>query len=188
MSTDNENNIKVSINEEYDRVLSNPDGLIMSDGLAERLEGDWNLGAALKRLEGDHSQAFPNLADEDVSQDNSEAESGFTTVTTPEKNSIRVFSKENENIGLVYGEVQSFSSIDDDYSIGILIRGDHRGFMGTLMAVQKGDAAKEEFGFDVAGRNGFIALSIEISSWSFSKINSYDTSLTINFGSQHVQF
>jgi len=187
MSTDNENNIKVSINEEYDRVLSNPDGLIMSDGLAERLEGDWDLGAALRRLEGDPTQAPSKIAEEDISQDEPGRSPDFATVTTPEKNSIRVFSNGDENIGLVYGEVQSFSSIDDEYSIGILIRGDHRRFMSTLMTVQKG-LPDEGFGFDVAGRNGFIALDIAISSWSFSKINSYDTSLTINFGSQHVEF
>ena len=157
MSTDNENNIKVSINDDYDRILSNPEGLIMSDGLAERLEGEWDLAGALKRMEA--------AADDSVASDpkievqetiGSPSAGNFESVTTPEKNSIRVFSKDDSNIGLVYGEVQSFSSIDGDYSIGILVRGDHRKFMGTLMTVQKGDNSQEEFGFDVAGRNGFI--------------------------------
>lgn len=176
MSTDNENNIKVSINEEYDRILSNPEGMIMSEGLADRLENTWDLAGALKKIESSN-----NSADDDESEEDFQ-------VSSPEKNSIRVFSKDSKRMGLVYGEVQSFSSFGEEYSIGILVRGDHKTFMGTLMAVQTGDCKNAEFGFDVAGRNGFIALGIEITSWSFSKINSYDTTLTINFRSQHVEF
>lgn len=182
MSADNENNIKVSINKEYDRILSNPDGLIMSEGLADRLESAWDLAGALKTLENNpqaSTESGDTISDEDYQPQPS---------TMSEKNSIRVFSKDKENIGLVYGEVQSFTSLGDDYSIGILVRGDHRRFMGTLMHVQQGECSIEEFGFDVAGRNGFIALGVEVSSWSFTKINSYDTTLTINFGSQHVEF
>ena len=183
MSAGNENNIKVSINEEYDRVLSNPEGLIMSDGLAERLEGEWDLAGALKNLES----ATATEHDEDSVADTPSVE--YAATASSDKNSVRVFSEKNANVGLAYCEVQTFTSMDGEYSLGILVRGDQKKFMSTLMALQHSPAEEESgFGLDVTGRNGFIALGVKVSSWSFAKVNSYDTTITINFGSQHVEF
>ena len=174
MSTD-EVNMRV-LNDEYDRILANPDGLIMSEGLAERLEGDWNLGAALDKLQ------HTDDAGEEASHTHIE------TVPSPEKNSVRVFCKDNENVGIIYGDLQGFSSNDGLYSMTMLVRGDQRKFMNVLMRVQEFEGFQQEAGFDVAGRNGFIALDMNLESWSFTKINSYDTSLVISFRSNHVEF
>tara|TARA_B100000683_G_C12472690_1_gene548322 strand:- start:1294 stop:1818 length:525 start_codon:yes stop_codon:yes gene_type:complete len=174
MSAD-KTNMKV-LNDEYDRILANPDGLIMSEGLAERLEGDWNLGAALDRL-----QDMPEDAADPIHPH-------IEAVPSPEKNSVRVFCKDNENLGIIYGDLQGFSSNDGQYSMTMLVRGDQKKFMNVLQRIQDFDSFQEDAGLDVAGRNGFIAIDIDLESWSFTKINSYDTSLMINFRSKHVEF
>jgi len=154
-----ENNIKV-VNEEYDRILDNPDGLIMSDALAEILGDDWTT-----KISDDT---------DDVVQ-----------VASTEKNSISIMEGD-EAVATLHGQLQNFESGGKSlYSFGFTIRGSHKEFLNTLIGAQYDDIDIE---LKVTGQNGFVAKGLNLGGWSFSNLNPYDVLLSINFGSSDVTF
>ena len=154
-----DNNMKV-VNEEYDRILENPDGLIMSDALTEILGEEW-----------------PAL----ITDDSADASSSSST----EKNSINIVI-EDEPKATLHGQLQAFESGGDMlYSLGFTLRGSHKEFLNTLLAVQYDGLDVE---LNVTGQNGFVAKGLNLDGWSFSSLDPYDILLSINFGSSNVTF
>ena len=155
----NDNNIKV-VNEEYDRILDNPDGLIMSDALTEILGNDW-----------------PTLVGDDITD--------VASAVSTEKNSINIMNGD-EAIATLHGRLQSFESGGTSlYNLGFTLRGNHKEFLNTLMGAQYGAL---HVGLEVTGQNGFVAKDLSLAGWSFSSLDPYDILLSINFGSSDVTF
>ena len=146
------------INEEYERVLSNPDNVIVSEDLQELLE--------------------LNLSESEESEEVSEPESQVDTA------SLTILDSDHLPL-TVRGELCELSFLDDEYTFTLECQKVRPEF---LTALDKKCRKSDEDSAIIIGGIYDLELDCAISSWTIRKSDPYRNPVTIKIRSDEVIF
>lgn len=150
------------INEEYERILGNPDGMIVSDSLMGVLPAEMFSSADPGGLTDNHR----------------------LTVTITDASG-------EDNTAFAHGSLHSLSSTpSNEMCVVLSVRGNYNILLQVLNDSMAGEdeLLQSTSKIQLAGDNGFKALGVEIMGWSLTKVKSHDFLLTINFRGSDVIF